>query len=112
MADENVLHFTDDNFEAEVLNSEIPVLVDFWAEWCGPCHILGPVVVELAGEYAGKAKIGKMDVDQARETATKYGIQNIPTVLLFNGGQQVESFVGVRKKGDYQTALNTVLGLS
>ena len=112
MADENVLHFTDDTFEDEVLNSEEPVLVDFWAEWCGPCQMLGPVMVEIADEYAGKAKVGKMDVDQARETATRYSIQNIPTVLLFNGGQQIESFVGLRKKGDYQMALNTALGLS
>ena len=111
MADPNVLHFNDDNFEDEVMNSDLPVLVDFWAEWCGPCQMLGPVIDELAKEYAGKVKVGKVDVDQARETATKFGIQNIPTVVIMNGGEPVQNFVGVRKKGDYKAALNAVLGM-
>jgi thioredoxin 1 len=110
MAGENVLHFDDGNFEAEVLNSDLPVLVDFWAEWCGPCHMLTPVIAELAGEYAGKVKVGKVNVDNARRTAMNFGIQNIPTVMLFEKGKSVQSFVGVRKKGDYQAALRTVLG--
>lgn len=110
MADPNVMHFNDDNFEEEVLNSDTPVLVDFWAEWCGPCQMLGPVIDELAKEYAGKVKVGKVDVDQARNTAAKFGIQNIPTVILMNGGKQVQNFVGVRKKGDYKAALNALLG--
>ena len=112
MASDNVLTFNDDNFEADVLNSDLPVLVDFWAEWCGPCQMLTPVIEELAKEYTDKIKVGKVDVDQARGTATQFGIQNIPTVLLFQGGKQIESFVGVRKKGDYKTALNAVLGVS
>ena len=110
MADPNVLHFDDDNFEAEVLQSDRPVLVDFWAEWCGPCHMLTPIIGELAQEYAGKVKVGKVDVDSAQRTAARFGIQNIPTVILFDGGQQVESFVGLRKKSDYQKALNARLG--
>jgi thioredoxin 1 len=112
MAGKNVLHFDDSNFEAEVLNSDTPVLVDFWAEWCGPCHMLTPVIAELADEYAGKVKVGKVNVDNARQTAMNYGIQNIPTVMLFEKGKSVESFVGVRKKGDYQAALNATLGAS
>ena len=112
MASDNVLTFNDDNFEAEVINSDLPVLVDFWAEWCGPCQMLTPVVEELATDFAGKVKVGKVDVDQARGTATQFGIQNIPTVLVFQGGKQVESFVGVRKKGDYQAALNATLGIA
>jgi thioredoxin 1 len=112
MADANVLHFDDSNFEAEVLGSELPVLVDFWAEWCGPCQMLTPIIGELAQEYAGKVKVAKVDVDNARQTAAKFGIQNIPTVILFDQGKQVESFVGLRRKGDYQAALNARLGIS
>ena len=111
MADSNVLKFDDDNFESEVLNSPTPVLVDFWAEWCGPCHMLTPVIDELAGEYAGKVKVGKVDVDNARETAAKFGVQNIPTVILFEQGKPAETFVGVRKKGDYQSAIKAKLGI-
>lgn len=110
MADPNVLHFNDDNFDEEVMNSAGPVLVDFWAEWCGPCQMLGPVIDELAKEFAGKVKVGKVDVDQARNTAAKFGIQNIPTVVLLSGGQPVQTFVGVRKKGDYKAAINALIG--
>lgn len=110
MADPNVLHFNDDNFDDEVMNSAGPVLVDFWAEWCGPCQMLGPVIDELAKEFAGKVKVGKVDVDQARNTAAKFGIQNIPTVVLLSGGQPVQTFVGVRKKGDYKAAINALIG--
>jgi thioredoxin 1 len=111
MADPNVLHFEEDNFEAEVLNSETPVLVDFWAEWCGPCHMLTPIMDDLANQYAGKVKFGKVDVDSARQIAAQYGIQNIPTVILFEGGKPVETFVGVRRKGEYQATLDATLGL-
>lgn len=110
MPGDNVLHFDDGNFEAEVLNSDVPVLVDFWAEWCAPCHMLTPVMAELADEYTGKVKFGKVNVDNARQTAINYGIQNIPTVMLFEKGKSVESFVGVRRKDDYQTALQATLG--
>ncbi|MFQ5806628.1 MAG: thioredoxin [Phycisphaerae bacterium] len=111
MADPNIAHFDDSNFEAEVLNSEIPVLVDFWAEWCGPCHMLSPIIGELADEYQGKVKVGKVDVDSARQTAAQFGIQNIPTVILFEDGKAVETFVGVRKKGEYQAKLDAKLGI-
>ncbi len=112
MAGANVHAFDDSNFEAEVLNSDTPVLVDFWAEWCGPCQMLGPVIDEIADEYAGKIKVGKVDVDKAPQTAARFGIQNIPTVILFDKGQPVESFVGVRRKGDYQAAINSALGVN
>lgn len=111
MADANLLAFDDENFESEVLNSDLPVLVDFWAEWCGPCHMLTPVIGELAEEFEGKVKIGKVDVDKAQQTAAQLGIQNIPTVVLFDKGKQVETYVGVRKKTDYQTMLNAYLGV-
>ncbi len=111
MAGENVLHFDDSNFEAEVLNSETPVLVDFWAEWCAPCHMLTPVLGELSDDYANKLKVGKVDVDKARKTAMQFGIQNIPTVILFDKGKSVDSFVGVRRKGDYEAAINATLGI-
>jgi thioredoxin 1 len=110
MAGENVVHFDDDTFEAEVLDADTPVLVDFWAEWCGPCHMLTPIISELADEYAGKVKVGKVDVDTAQQTAARFGIQSIPTVILFDKGKAVESFVGVRRKGDYKAMLDANLG--
>ena len=110
MAGESLLHFDDGNFESDVLNSDIPVLVDFWAEWCGPCHMVSPVIEELAGEYQGKLKVGKVDVDKAPQTATKFGIQNIPTVVLFQNGEAVERIVGARNKRDYKAVLAARLG--
>ena len=86
MASDKVATFTDDNFEAEVLKSNQPVLVDFWAEWCQPCKLLGPTIDKLANDYDGKVKVGKMDMDSNRDVAIKYGISNIPTVILFKDG--------------------------
>lgn len=88
----------DSNFQAEVLNSSIPVLVDFWAVWCGPCKMIAPVVEELAKDYDGKLKVTKMDVDSNPKTATQYGIRSIPTLLVFKGGQVVEQIVGAVPK--------------
>ena len=94
----NVLEFTLANFDAEVLQSTQPVLVDFWAPWCGPCKMLGPTIEEIANEYAGKARVGKLNTDEAGSIASQYGIQGIPTVILFKGGEAVDRQVGLVKK--------------
>ena len=96
MAGQNVVEFTDQNFEQEVLNSTQPVLVDFWAEWCMPCRMLAPTIDKIATEYAGKVKVGKVDTDANREISIKYGISAIPTVILFKNGQVAQKFVGLR----------------
>lgn len=90
--------FTDDNFETEALKSDVPVLVDFWAAWCGPCKMIVPIVEELAEEYDGKVKIGKLDVDANQQTAIKYGVRSIPTVLLFKDGEVKETIIGAVSK--------------
>jgi thioredoxin 1 len=103
------LEFNGDNFETEVLNSDQPVLVDFWAPWCGPCKQLGPVIDELAGDYEGKAKVGKVNVDNNQDLAAKFGIRGIPTVILFKGGEVVNNFVGIKTKDEFSTALNEAM---
>jgi thioredoxin 1 len=95
---ENVQTFTDGNFDQSVINSATPVLVDFWAEWCGPCKRLAPTVDALAGEYVGKVTIGKLNVDENPTTAEKFQIRGIPALLLFKGGQVVESVIGLQQK--------------
>ena len=99
------IHFTDENFDAEVLQSDQPVLVDVWAEWCGPCRLLGPTIEELAGQYDGSVKVGKLDVDENPQTAAAYQVSSIPTVLLFQNGEVLERFVGVQPKQRYEEAL-------
>ncbi len=89
---------TDQNFNDEVTKSNIPVLIDFWAVWCGPCRAIAPVVEQLAGEYDGKIKIGKLDVDENPETAVKFGVRSIPTLLLFKNGQVVDTIIGAVQK--------------
>ena len=94
------IELTNENFDAEVLQSEQPVLVDFWATWCGPCMMLGPIVAEVAAEYAGRVKVGKVNVDNAPELAARYGITSIPALLLFRKGEVARTSVGFVKKAD------------
>jgi thioredoxin 1 len=107
MASPSTIEFTDANFESEVLKSPVPVLVDFWAEWCMPCRMLTPTIDALATETAGKAKVGKVNVDHHQGIAVKYGIQSIPTVMLFKNGQMVKKWVGVVQKGTLAEALTS-----
>lgn len=109
MASSQVLHFTDDTFETEVIQSDVPVLVDFWAEWCGPCQRLGPTIDALAEQYAGKVKVGKVNIDQNQGVAGNLGIASIPTVLIFQGGQPVQRLVGLRGKSDYEEILDGII---
>lgn len=104
------LTITEENFETEVLQSESPVLVDFWAEWCAPCVALGPVIEELAGDYEGKAKVGKLNIDEAQEISVKYGIRSIPTVAIFKGGEIVSMRVGLASKDDLSEKLDEAIG--
>jgi thioredoxin 1 len=106
MASENVVEFTDQNFEDEVLKSSTPVLVDFWAEWCMPCRMLAPTIEKIAKDYAGKVKVGKLDTDANRDVAAKYSISAIPTVILFKDGQVSQKFVGLRQEKDFKAALD------
>ena len=100
--------FTDDNFETEVLGSDQPVVVDFWAEWCGPCRALGPIVEELADSIGDTARVGKLNVDQNPLAAQQYGIQSIPSVLIFQGGEVVDRLVGVQSKEKYESSLQAL----
>ena len=106
MASEDVLEFTDTNFDADVIQSEVPVLVDFWAEWCQPCHMLAPTIDELAADYKGKIKVGKLDTDSNHDVSIKYGINAIPTIILFSGGEVVKKFVGLTSKEQFEDALD------
>jgi len=103
------IEFTDANFKQEVLNSTNPVLIDFWAVWCGPCRLVAPVIEDIAGEYDGKVKVGKLDVDNNPETATMYGIRSIPTMLIFKGGEVVDRIVGAVPKQKITEKLTSVL---
>lgn len=103
------LTFTDQNFQQDVLESDVPVLVDFWAEWCAPCRIVGPIIEELATEYAGKLKVGKLDVDTNGNTAQSYGVMSIPSVMLFKDGKPVKTLVGAQSKDNYKREINSVL---
>lgn len=106
----NVIEFTDDNFEAEVINSDVPVLVDFWAVWCMPCKMVAPVVAEIAGDYDGKLKVGKLDVDNNPAVAQKYGIRSIPSLLVFKNGEVAQMLVGAVPKPQITAKVDAVLG--
>lgn len=101
---------TDENFKSEVLESDIPVLVDFWAPWCPPCQLLGPIIEELAEEFFGKIKVGKLNVDEAPKTAQRYSIMSIPTLKIFKGGEVIEEMVGLRSKEEIARKLEEVTG--
>ncbi len=100
---------TDDNFETEVLKSDMPVLIDFWAVWCGPCKMISPIVEELADEYNGKLKIGKLDVDENQQTSIKYGVRSIPTLLIFKDGKLKDTVIGAVPKKNIVQRISTVL---
>jgi thioredoxin 1 len=108
MSAPNIVTLTDANFDQEVLKSATPVLVDFWAEWCGPCKAVAPILDELASEYEGKVKIGKVNIDQFQALATQYGIRAIPTLLLFKAGQVTDQIVGLKSKRDFKAKLDRV----
>lgn len=106
---ENLIEFTDDNFDTEVLKSNLPVLVDFWAEWCGPCKMIAPIVEEIAGDYAGKVKVGKVNVDFNNQVAMQYGIRGIPALLVFKGGTVANQIVGAVPKNNITQILDEVI---
>ena len=103
------IEVNDANFEEVVLKSDKPVLVDFWAEWCGPCRMVGPIVNELSEDYAGKAVIAKLDVDNSPETAAKFGIRNIPTILFFKNGEVVDKHIGAAPKATFAAKIDALL---
>lgn len=108
MASSNILVLTQETFAAEVLQSPIPVLVDFWAEWCGPCKMIAPILDELADEYEGRVKIAKVNIDEQQGIASEYGIRAIPTLLLFDKGQVADQIVGLRSKRDLKASFDRV----
>jgi thioredoxin 1 len=105
----NAITLTDDSFQSEVIESSVPVLVDFWATWCGPCRVVAPIVDELAEEYDGRVKVGKVDVDSEQKIAADFGIRSIPTLLIFKDGKQADQIVGAVPKNDLVKKLESVL---
>jgi thioredoxin 1 len=109
MASNGIIDLSDANFETEVINSETPVLVDFWAPWCGPCRAIAPSVEEISASYEGRLKVGKLNVDENQQTTMKFGIRSIPTLIVFKGGQAVEQIIGAVPKGEIEKAVGKAL---
>jgi len=105
----DLLQVTDENFDEEIINSDLPTMVDFWAEWCGPCKMVSPAIEELAKEYNGRIKITQMDVDGNRQTPARFGIRNIPTLMLFKGGKVVKTIIGAQPKSHIDEELKKLL---
>jgi len=106
----NEIEFTETNFENEVIQSDVPVLVDFWAPWCGPCKMVAPIVEEISGEYAGRLKVGKLNTDDNQMVASQFGVMSIPTLMIFKGGEVVERIVGAQPKEALTGKIDAVLG--
>ena len=109
MASDKIIELSTENFDAEVLKSEKPVLVDFWAEWCGPCKMLAPVLDDLATEFDGKVKIGKVNIDNHQQLSVQYGVSSIPTLLIFKGGQVQNQTVGLKSKTELSASLQAAI---
>ncbi|MCC6712782.1 MAG: thioredoxin [Candidatus Dadabacteria bacterium] len=109
MASNGIIDLSDANFETEVIKSETPVLVDFWAPWCGPCRAIAPSIEEISASYAGRLKVGKLNVDENQQTTMKFGIRSIPTLIVFKGGQAVEQIIGAVPKGEIEKAVGKAL---
>jgi len=106
---ENIHEFTDQSFDTDVVQADLPVLIDFWADWCGPCKAIAPTIEEIAGDYAGKVKVGKLNVDQNQNTAMQYGVRSIPTLLIMKSGEVVSQIVGAVPKKNITKALDEIL---
>ncbi len=106
---ENIHEFTDQSFDTDVVQADLPVLIDFWADWCGPCKAIAPTIEEIAGDYAGKVKVGKLNVDQNQNTAMQYGVRSIPTLLIMKSGEVVSQVVGAVPKENITKALDEIL---
>jgi len=109
MAIDAIIEISDSNFESEVVNSDVPVLVDFWAPWCGPCRAIAPMVEEISSSYEGKIKVGKMNVDENQSTTMKFGIRSIPTLIMFKGGEAVDQIIGAVPKGEIEKVVQKSL---